>query len=381
MKNKYRYLHITLKGVNLNRVYKQCVTQNIQLYNLDRKSYKHLEFDIDLKNKKKIKEYAKLQNYEYQEDSSGFNKILNFFKFRFGILIGLLFFLFANIFSGFFVWDIRIYGNNFVSSSAIIEVLKNNKIRVGGIISNNQLQGVETVLTNQIEDISMCSVIKKGTVIIVNVKEKLKSDELFSIYNGKDIVATENLTIMELVVSNGTAQKKVGDSVQKGEVIVAGYVKNTSGQKVTCKANASIRAKTWRTATETYYKKVEVNHRTGKKVSQQYLTLFNMKFPVKNQKNKFEFFEEEFKEVPIKNNFLPFKLFVNTQYEVTKEIVEQNFENDKQMIIERCQKKAYEGVKTYDQITNTFETISEEKDCFVITSYIEVSFELSCMFG
>ena len=377
MKNKYRYLHITLKGVNLSRIFKQCTNKNIQLYNLNRKSYKHLEFDIDIKSKNKVKEYAKSQNYEYQEDNSGFNRVVNFFKYRFGIVIGAIFFLIANILSGFFVWDIKIYGNSTISSSAIVEVLKNNNIKVGGIVSSSSLSGIETILTNQIEDISLCSVIKKGTAIIVNIKEKLKNEEIISMYNGKDIVATENFTIIELSVSNGTAQKKVGDSVKKGEVIVAGYVKNASGKKVTCKANATIKAKTWRTATEIYQKQIEINHRTGKKVKQQYLTLFGMKFPIKNQQNNFEFFEEEENEVTIKNNFLPFKMYVKTQYEVTKQMIAQNFEADKQIVVERCQKKAYESVKNGDEITNIFDVISEEKNCYVVTSYIEVCFELS----
>ena len=376
MKNKLKYYHITLKGVNLNRIYKQCKMQNIEMHNIDRKNYKHLEFDVDYRNKKKIKEYIKSQNYDYEEQQSAISKAGKFFVYRFGIIIGILFFLITNIVSGFFVWDIRVYGNESVSKEIIISVLNNDNIRVGSIVNSSKLQNAENTLTNNIEDISLCSIIKKGTVIIVNIKEKLKNEEITSMYNGKDIVATENMTITELNVANGTAKKKVGDSVKQGEIIVAGYVINSSGKKITCKANASVKGKTWRTATETYYKQIEVNNRTGKKSVVSYLSLFGNLFPVKCQKNNFELYEEEEKEVVLMNNFLPFKMLVTTQYEITKQMVEQNFENDKEIVLERCQKNAYAQVKNGDHITKIFDTISEEKDCFVVTSYIEVLIEL-----
>jgi similar to stage IV sporulation protein len=377
MKNKYRKIHVSLKGVNLNRIYKHCSSENIEIFNVDRKDYKHIEFDIDYKDKNKLKNFIKSQNYEYEEAKTGFNKILDFFKYRFGILIGVIVFLIINIFSGIFIWDIKIYGNNIVSNEQILSVLKNNKIMVGGAVNNSILNNIETTLTNQIEDISLCSVVKKGTTIIVNVKEKLKNEEIESMYQGKDIIATENLTIIELSVSNGTPLKKIGDSVKKGDIIVAGYIFNSAGEKIICKANAQIKAKTWRTATEVYQKQVEVKTRTGNKSKTSFLSLFGMNFNVKSQKNQFENFEEETNVVLLKNSFLPFKMTVTTQYEVIIQTVEQDFEKDKQQLIENCQKNAYSFVKQSDVITQVFDEISEEKDCFIVTSYVEVIFQLS----
>ena len=377
MKNKYRKIHVSLKGVNLNRIYKHCSSENIEIFNVDRKDYKHIEFDIDYKDKNKLKNFIKSQNYEYEEAKTGFNKILDFFKYRFGILIGVIVFLIINIFSGIFIWDIKIYGNNIVSNEQILSVLKNNKIMVGGAVNNSILNNIETTLTNQIEDISLCSVVKKGTTIIVNVKEKLKNEEIESMYQGKDIIATENLTIIELSVSNGTPLKKIGDSVKKGDIIVAGYIFNSAGEKIICKANAQIKAKTWRTATEVYQKQVEVKTRTGNKSKTSFLSLFGMNFNVKSQKNQFENFEEETNVVLLKNSFLPFKMTVTTQYEVIIQTVEQDIEKDKQQLIENCQKNAYSFVKQSDVITQVFDEISEEKDCFIVTSYVEVIFQLS----
>ncbi len=375
MKSTFKKIHVSLKGVNLSRIYKECQKNNIELYNINRKDYKNIEFDIEYKNKSKLKDISKFQKYEYQEEQKkGFNKFINFLKYRFGILIGLLFFISVNFFSNFFVWNIKIYGNDRVTNEQIILTLNKNNISVGKIVNTANLQNIETKLSNEIEDISLCSVIKKGTTIIINIKEKLFNQELESDEIGKDIIAPINLTITELFVSNGTALKKVGDSVKKGETIVAGYVLNSNGRKIECKANASINAKTWHTSSVNYPKKKEVTTRTGKVNKQSYLTLFGMKFNIKNSNNTFENFEEEQTEQIISNNFFPFVLHVKKQYEVTKSYVEQNFELDKQKVLKQCQKEAQKRVDKNQEVVKTFDTILEQEDCFVVTSYVEVNF-------
>ena len=99
-----------------------------------------------------------------------------------------------------------------------------------------------------------------------------------------------------------------------------------------------------------------------------------MKFNVKNSTNKFKDYEQEQQEEVITNNFFPFVLHITKQYEVTKNYVEQNFELDKQKVLEQCQKEALKKVGKNDIVAKTFDTITEQEDCFVVTSYVEVNF-------
>ncbi len=374
---RIKRVRISLCGVNMNRIYRECKKHNIEMFNVDRKDYKSIEFDIDSKDKKLVKNIAKSQRYEFAEKQSyGFAKLKNFLKLRFGILIGAIIFVALNIFSGFFVWNIEIYGNQTVSNEEILNVLKEENIILGKQFANTPLSNVENAITNNLDRISLCSVIKKGTTIIVNVKEKLIAEDAENINGDNDIVALTNLTITELNVINGTALKKVGDSVKAGETIVAGYILDGSGNKISCNVNAKIKAKTWHTATEIYYKELEVSHRTGKKITNSYITFFDMKFNVKNRPNTFEYFEEESKKSIItKNNFLPFYMNTTTFYEIQKEKILQNFDQDKQNVIDRCQKLAYKKVNENETVTRIFETITEEEDRFIVTSYVEVVFE------
>lgn len=377
MKNNISFVHISLKGVNLNRIYKECKKSNIELYNINRKDYKNIEFDIKNHHKKALKTIAKTHKYEYTEDNNfGFFKLINFFKFRFGILIGALFFVIANIVSSFFVWDIKIYGNSKVTNEEILQVLKSQNISVGGVYNSSNLENIETKLTNSIDSISLCSVIKKGTSIIVNIKEKLEIEEINSINATDDIVATDNLTIVDLDVVSGTALKKIGDSVKAGETIVASYILNSQGKKISCKANARIKAKTWHTYQEEYFKVLETKTRTGRVIKNSYLTLFSMKFPAKNSKINFENYEEDTKQIYLsKNNFLPFKYYVSLFYEIETTQTVQDFAKDRQTVLDRCQKNAYKQVSAKEEVTNIFDIVTEKEDKYIVTSYVEVMFE------
>lgn len=376
MAKKSKLVRISLHGVNLSRIYRECQNANITLFDIERKDYKNIEFDINAKDKKQIENIAKKQNYAILEHQNyGNAKITNFFKWRFGLLIGFLIFVVLNIVSNFFVWDIKIYGNQYVTNEEVLAVLQQNNISKGKIISGINPQKVENSLTDNLEKISMCSVIKKGTTVIVNIKEKLLASEAKNINGDVDIVAQTNLTITDLNVTSGTALKKVGDSVKAGEIIVAGYIEDSNGNKVPCNANAQIKAKTWHFSSETYLKQIEVKTRTGNKRINSKLQIFGMNFQVKNDNCDFENFEAETSEKYISNNFLPFKMLTTTYFEVTSQFVQQNFDADKQSVVEKCEKNALLQVKSDEVISKTFYVVDEKDDCFIVTSYVEVTFE------
>jgi sporulation protein YqfD len=377
MLNDFR-VKVKLSGVNLNRIYKECASKNIKLFNIDRKDYKNIVFDVEKKNIPILKEIAKVQNFEFEiMKTYGFVKVISFLSKRIGLCIGAIAFLFLIIFNSFFIWNIKIYGLENISSGEIISVLNQCGIKSGTMFFGADFEDIEEKLLDNVEDISLCSIIKKGSTIIVNIKEKLSSDELTDSTNQTDIVANQNMTIKSISVVQGTAQKKVGDSVKKGEVIVAGYFVDTSGNSVPCKANAQITATVWFTETETYQKQKEVLTKTGKKIVSSHLEFLGMNFAVKNNQNTFECFEEETTTSQIfKNNLLPFNLVTTTYYEATKEIVSQNFSAEKDTIIQNLEQKAIQKVPVNLVVSKTFSTVVENENDFVITSYAEVDIEL-----
>lgn len=377
MTKKSNRVKIFLHGVNIGRVFKACRDENIELFNINRTDYKNIEFEVQSKNKKKLEIIAQKNNYQISTNKGyGISKYWHFLLARIGIFAGIILFVLINIFANFFVWDIKIYGTENVQNQEILALLGQKNIKKGAIISKIAPEDVESTITNNIEKVSMCSVIKKGTTLIINIKEKMLASEIKNINGNGDIVAETNLTITEMDVVSGTALKSVGDSVKAGDVIVAGYILDTSGNKISCNANAKIKAKTWHSATEIYYKQVEVQNKTGKKIIVSNLSLFGTVFPIKTSQITFQNYIEETSEKYIQNNFLPIKMTTTTYFETMPEVVRQDFETDKQSILDRCQTLAGKKVKSNEIISKIFDVVTEEEDKFIVTSYVEVVFEI-----
>ena len=244
------------------------------------------------------------------------------------------------------------------------------------MLFNANFEQIEKKLLDNLDELSLCSVVKKGSVVIVNVKEKLFLNEAIDT-SQKDIVATQNMTIRSLSVVQGTALKKIGDSVKAGEVIVAGYFLDANGQRVECKANASIGATVWFSKTQTYQKIKPETVRTGKKIVNSKMTLFGANFFIKNEKNTFESFDTVESVNPVfKNNILPFYLLTTIYYETTTNYVEQNFERDKQTVLQNLEREVLSEISNDLSIAKTFNTINETQEAFVVTFYAQVDVDL-----
>lgn len=373
MKNKMLFQRVKISGVNLNRLYKECQKNNISLFDINRINYKNIEVDIDKKDLAKVKQICKEQNYSIDTlKSFGLVKLFSQLKSRIGIIVGCFIFIFLAILNSFFVWDIKVYGNSRIETSQIISILNKQGIQVGKTFAKFDSNLLENSILNQLEDISLCSVVKKGNCIIINIKEKLEASAEVSASN--DVVAEQNMTIKSINVIQGTALKKAGDSVKKGEVIVAGYFEDINGTRRNCKANAVVSATTWFTSTETYQKIANKKTRTGKKCVESYFSIFKLKLPISKKQNSFKNFDSEENESYVfVNNILPVKKITKTFFEVEITPVKQDFEKDKESVVQRCKENAIKSVPQNLKVERTFETIAETEDAFVVTAYAEVN--------
>lgn len=368
---------VKLSGVNLNRIYKECLANNIKLYNIDRQDYKNILFDVSKKDLAQIKQIAKKQNYQlFVIKQYALAKLFSFVVSRIGILIGVAIFLFTSVFSSFFVWNVKIYGNTNVTNSQILDCLKQNGINVGSFFAGKDLQKIEENLIENLDQVSLCSIIKKGTSIVVNIKEKLDTEQLIST-SSADIIATQNMTIKSLQVVQGTALKKVGDTVKAGETIVAGYFVDSNGNKISCRANAKISATIWFSKNYVYPKTKEVFERTNNKAVQSKLSFFGLDIAIKNQQNTFEFFDEQTTtNYVFNNNFLPIKICTTTFYQTKKVLIEQNFEQDKDKICKQLQDELLQQIPQNLRDVDISQTINENENSFSVSCYAQIDVEL-----
>lgn len=175
---------IKICGVNISRLYKTIKNNGINMTNICRLDYKTLIFSASCSDIKKTLELTK--NGSYQTEIIGylgFRKLADFFKKRMGYLIGAGIFLIVLIVSSLFVSDIKIYGLQTLNESEILQTLNQSGLYKGAKLSLQNTDEIGDILASNYKQISLISVIKKGTCIIINIKEKqsLSFDEIDSI--------------------------------------------------------------------------------------------------------------------------------------------------------------------------------------------------------
>lgn len=360
-------LKINVFGVNLKRLIKTLHKNNIDIYGLEIVSHKELFFEINAKNLKKIKPL--LKNYEFKITKRfGISYLKDFFINRFALMTIFVIFFVALFLNVNFLGNIYIYGTKQLNSSEIEAYLKSVGIQKNTFFNNINIEELEVNLENEFPNISLCSVMKKGTNLIINIKEKIEVTDLFSKSN---ILAQQSGQIVELNVVQGTAKFKVGDSVNKGDIIVEGVILN-AGKEVECKAIAEIKMKVWYSESVNFYNEEIVTNRTGRKIENTYYEIFNKTFKIKEQNVDFEKYEKEEKTCYLfKNLIVPIKIHREIYYEIEENLIKNDFSLQKNAIIDTIVNKASSIVPKDEEILNTKVEISDTDFGKIIYCYVE----------
>lgn len=361
---------INIHGVNIAKLYKILKKNNIAMFDICRKDYKTLIFTTYCTNQKKL--IALLNNSCYTinvEEYYGPKKWLNFFTKRLGYVVGAIFFAVVMICSNFFVTDIKIYGLSTLTQQNITQFLNQNGVHKGAFISRVNAEQISASLSNNFEQISLVSVIKKGTSIIINIKEKqsvTKLEESFA-----NLVATKSGTVLEIETMEGTPLVKVGDSFKTGDVLIQGSFKDIYGNDVSCHAQGKITAQVNYTVELDFENQLTIYKRTGKVITNSKYWLFGWNLKTTSHQNTFEFFEQEqYTETLFKNNFLPIKAEYTKFYETKPSVVTQNFDEQKNKLIEQAKLQAHQMVNNIE-IVNEFENILETQTGYKVIYTIQ----------
>ena len=313
-----------LHGYNIDNLIKTLNRRNIILYNLKRTAYNSVEFEVDDKQIKKAKRY--ITNLKIKQSFTKFKKLPQLILVNLGLILGVFFGLIFYIFSSNYTWQIQVYGMENLTKNEIISVLEKNNVKIGKINLKTS-EEIEDILLNNYDRIAQVSVIKEGTSIIINLSEKLVYvEEEF-----QPIKAKVSGIITEINVITGTTNVKVGDYVNKGDVLVLPFNLNSNGEKVSVKPLADIKAHVYITEKTELNRTEKVLVRSGKTHKTYQYKLFNLNLFSGKSKNLFALFETVVYNENI-TRLVPFKRQVNLHYELIEKTITHDFEKEQQSL-------------------------------------------------
>ena len=368
---KYSYC-VCLHGLNFDRLFKSFENNNITIYNISRADYKTCEFCLGFADYLKAKKLKLFKNFKVSIKKAynlGFfiDNLLKNVGLYVGILISIIFCLIvSNI-----TLKIDVLGVEQLLKNEIVEQLENINVKTGKIntISNEE---IEQYLKQNNSKISLVSVAKKGTNLIVNIKEKVTIDSVVS-----PICASYNMVVDNIVVSQGVAKVKSGDIVKKGQVLVEPQIVFTNGVKTELQPIAKINAKAWIVGCVEFKEEEILFKRTGKKVVWSNYELSGNKIFSSTPQVKFENYEKiEYNNYVFNNLFLPIKLNRTTFYETKKDTITKNFDEVKNDLINQSREIAFNKLPGGVNVESENTIVSKVGKTYYVTTYLQINLQI-----
>ena len=139
------------------------------------------------------------------------------------LLLGLVFFFTLSIYLPTRVLFVRVEGNKLIPNQKILETASHCGINFGSSRQNVRSEKVKNALLGAMPELQWVGVNTSGCVAIVSVKEREPSATNTQGGTVSSIVAAREGVITECTVTRGNPSCKVGQAVQKGQVLISGY--------------------------------------------------------------------------------------------------------------------------------------------------------------
>ncbi len=220
------YVCICVKGRQVNRFLNLCSRNGIHLWRITYDINQSLRANLRLRDFYDIKPYLKKTKTCIRVLSKkGFpfwchrhRRLKWFFCFAI-LLIG------VGCYSFNFIWNIKISGNEKISSQEILKYLDQNKVITGQKKEKIDCSKIEFILREHFSEFGWVSVYVEHTNLCIEIKESLY-DEMIQENDVGDkcfhLIAEKDAVIYSIITREGKALVKDGEYVKAGDVLVLG---------------------------------------------------------------------------------------------------------------------------------------------------------------
>jgi len=276
------YLTITVTGRFCERFLNRCTSKGILLWDINKISEHAIRCKIPVSAFKELPPIVRGTGIcVHINIKHGFPFFLQRYKKRKIALLGIFIFLTVVTVFNQFVWDIEITGNHKVTEEEIISVLNESGLKIGMPISNIDQQELKKDALLSIPELAWLWVDKRGSRVIVDVREKIEVPEMFFADDYTNIIAAKDAIIESMTVRAGVPVVNVGDTVLAGTVLVTGKIPMPARQIDSyTRADAQVFARVWYEKREIFSKISTTKHETGRRKNQYTLEFFGKKIPV-----------------------------------------------------------------------------------------------------
>lgn len=357
------FVNITVEGFFVERFINNCINNKIFLWGIKRKNSTLLTLNVNIKDFKKIRNISKKTKCKVNINSKkGLPILIHRYRKRKLLIILIIPIVLAIIISSRFIWNIEVVGVENINPEEIISVLGEEGVLIGKRKSSIDSKKVINNIRLKRDDISWMSLDMKGTNIIVTIIEAEKKPNIINKEEYCNIVAQQKGVITKITADNGTAVVKPGDIVEKGDILIGGYMEGKFTDTRYVHAKGKIEAKVWYTKNIKSDFTREVSKETGNKKDVYSINMNNFKINLYKTLPNFENYDtisETNKIKLFKNFYLPIEINKTTYVEKKTDKITYGKEELKEILINELEKEFEDEKMDELDITNKIVNVYE----------------------
>lgn len=244
---------------------------------------------------------------------------------RFGMWAGIIVGLALIVIYSTMLTRIRVLGAERVNENDIIAA---TGISLPVVFASPDMEAIEKA-TVALDGIAGASVVRKGTTLEISVIEELPHTEIIDTETPAPLVANEDCVIERMVVVQGTAAVKKGDTVRKGDILIDAFMIDAEGNQVPVRAMGEVVANVFYQRHIFYPHIMMSKVRTGAKETQTVIELPSLLY---KKQSSFVSYDTETR-VIICSNILPFKIIKTTYYETREQETYFDFKTHQEQLV------------------------------------------------
>ncbi len=361
------YVIIIVEGYFLEKFMNICMHRQIFLWDIKRSGNNYMILKISIKGFKLLRPIARKTRSKVRiKARRGLPFIMHRYKGRKAFMAGAFLFVSGFFILTSFIWDVEVTGNKKIETAVLVEMLEDAGIRPGVLKYGVQADKIVNRLMLENSQLAWMGIGIKGTRVKVEVAERVNPPVVIPKDIPCDIVAAKDGIIKSIIVKAGQEAVKIGDTVQKGQVLVSSSVPNKD-QNIPPRqvhAMAEVKARTWYENSASVNTKTVEIERTGNKYDNYGLMLFSNVINFLPVKHSFE----EYDKIEIKKALsigsdivLPIGIVINRYLENTFVEREVSIDVAKKDAFDRAYKQIIEGVpKTAVQVNTNMDFVEKE---------------------
>ncbi|MBC7765605.1 MAG: sporulation protein YqfD [Hyphomonadaceae bacterium] len=261
------FITLYIEGYFCEKFINLCAVHRISIWHVRKINHSAMSLRMETEAFKKMREIAHKTRCKVKIKSKhGLPFILFRYRKRKPFLFGVAFAICMMLFMGAFVWEIEIVGNDKIPTENLMAELSQCGLVTGQFKNTFDCKQIAEDMMVRMNELSWVSVDIKGTKAYVYLKERVMPPKIVSKDTPCNIIATRDGVIKSIVTKNGGQIVKVGDTVQKGQLLVSGILENipdgtekSIGTRYV-HAISEVHARTW------YEKATDVKLKQSKKI-------------------------------------------------------------------------------------------------------------------